>query len=524
MMNNKLTYLSNSFVVLMLLAAVGWSQSNEPGGTRVNPQTVNATTIVLLKIKPDELQLPNWLKAANSVEKTSKVGRMRQLITNELDWLKQVSADGQFYMAVDVPYSLAQPIVRLMIDGQDATKAEALRERLAKYSASAPVQKGDLIVASPTHSLKDASYDLAETTLPSARLGFDQAASAVSAFPIQLLVVPPRYLSDTFDELMPELPDRLGGGPTSLLTKGVRWAAIGVDLKGPTFTAKVQSDSPAAAEALASRLPALLKNVLEQIPENHQTEITRYAKTLLQVMKTSAEGDQINVSFGGLDVSKLSAEGLMAFVDNLSMPITRLGKKKRMRSIVLGIINYESATGYLPPGESVSDEDGRSKLSWRVHILPYLEENELYSKFHLDEAWDSPHNLRLLEEMPSVFDAYANKVLAGLKPGYTTFVAPVGESTIFGQDKATRIHDIRDGTSKTVALVEVKPELAVPWTAPQDYQFDANAPGSGLAWGPDDATGVLYCDGAWHLIPKSLPDEMLRRLYQMNDGKPVQFH
>src|SRR4051812_49040872 len=45
----------------------------------------------------------------------------------------------------------------------------------------------------------------------------------------------------------------------------------------------------------------------------------------------------------------------------------------------------------------------RPLLSWRVAILPWLEEHELYQRFHLDEAWNSPHNLSLLGEMPRVY-------------------------------------------------------------------------------------------------------------------------
>ena len=46
---------------------------------------------------------------------------------------------------------------------------------------------------------------------------------------------------------------------------------------------------------------------------------------------------------------------------------------------------------------------GKALLSWRVALLPFLEENELYKQFHLDEAWDSDHNKKLLAKMPRVF-------------------------------------------------------------------------------------------------------------------------
>src|SRR3954452_8845755 len=55
------------------------------------------------------------------------------------------------------------------------------------------------------------------------------------------------------------------------------------------------------------------------------------------------------------------------------------------------------------PKAAISDKQGRPGLSWRVAILPYLGETELYEKFNLDEAWDGPHNRALLGAMPAVY-------------------------------------------------------------------------------------------------------------------------
>ncbi len=62
-----------------------------------------------------------------------------------------------------------------------------------------------------------------------------------------------------------------------------------------------------------------------------------------------------------------------------------------MKQIMLSMHNYADSHKVLPPHANYSG-DGKPLLSWRVHILPYLEENELYHQFHLDEPWDSPHN------------------------------------------------------------------------------------------------------------------------------------
>ena len=63
--------------------------------------------------------------------------------------------------------------------------------------------------------------------------------------------------------------------------------------------------------------------------------------------------------------------------------------------------NYQAVNQTFPPAASV-DKQGKPLLSWRVAILPYLEQQELYNKFKLDEPWDSPRNNKeLIQYMPN---------------------------------------------------------------------------------------------------------------------------
>ena len=64
--------------------------------------------------------------------------------------------------------------------------------------------------------------------------------------------------------------------------------------------------------------------------------------------------------------------------------------------------NYHLAHGHFPPAYNKSP-DGKPLLSWRVHILPYLEQKSLYDEFHKDEPWDSEHNKALITRMPAVY-------------------------------------------------------------------------------------------------------------------------
>ena len=94
----------------------------------------------------------------------------------------------------------------------------------------------------------------------------------------------------------------------------------------------------------------------------------------------------------------------------LALPVVRSAResarlshcKDNLRQIGLALQGYHNAFGCFPPA-AVTDKQGKPLLSWRVAILPYLGSKERYSRFHLDEPWDSPHNLALLNDRPDVY-------------------------------------------------------------------------------------------------------------------------
>ena len=132
------------------------------------------------------------------------------------------------------------------------------------------------------------------------------------------------------------------------------------------------------------------------------------------------------------------------------------------------------------PASASYDDNGKPLLSWRVHILPYLEQGKLYDQFHLDEPWDSKHNLALVAKMPSIYadpDTALRKVNA---QGKTTYVVPTSEGTVFDRHIGTQFKEINDGTSNTIMLVEVVPERAVVWTKPEDWAVDLDHPWRGV--------------------------------------------
>lgn len=149
-----------------------------------------------------------------------------------------------------------------------------------------------------------------------------------------------------------------------------------------------------------------------------------------------------------------------------------------MKQIMLGIMNYESDHGVFPP-PYVADADGKPMHSWRVMILPYLEQQELYEKYRFDEAWDGPHNRKLWDETPDFYrcPGCEHCIELGLKPfGVTSpqaahYFAVVGDETAWPTSRAIGGKEVRDGLRETVFVVE-HTGMNVPWTAPEDLALD----------------------------------------------------
>jgi hypothetical protein len=192
----------------------------------------------------------------------------------------------------------------------------------------------------------------------------------------------------------------------------------------------------------------------------------------------------------------------------------------RMSLIVFALHQYEDTHNSLPAHASY-DAKGQPLLSWRVHILPYLEEtegNKLYQEFHLDEPWDSPHNRQLIARMPG---AYQNPSLSK-QAGLTNYLAVVGNACVFnGSKEGSDLEDISDGLENTILLVEADADQAVEWTRPADWEFDPSQPKSGL--GSIRSSGIwiaAWADGQITQLVRETDEQVLKDSFT-RDGKEV---
>jgi Protein of unknown function (DUF1559)/Domain of unknown function (DUF4190) len=186
-----------------------------------------------------------------------------------------------------------------------------------------------------------------------------------------------------------------------------------------------------------------------------------------------------------------------------------------LKQIGLAMHNFNSAKGTFPPAASY-DAGGKPLLSWRVLILPYLEQPSLYSQFHLDEPWDSPHNKPLSDQIPNVYRCPSEN----LPPGLTTYQVIVGPSAMFtGTPSGVSVSDITDGTSNT--LMAVESASPVPWTKPEDLSLTSTNPSLGMGSKHPGGWNVMMGDGSVRFLKNSISLQLLKALATRDGGEVI---
>ncbi len=215
-----------------------------------------------------------------------------------------------------------------------------------------------------------------------------------------------------------------------------------------------------------------------------------------------------------------------------------------LKQIGLAFHNYADTYRSFPPA-AVIGPDGRPWHSWRVLLLPFLEETKLYEQYDFSEPWDSPKNAAVAAK---IVDVYRDPARPGDEP-VTGYAAIVGKEALFTPESVrmqakddfpaclTRgnrpfFPHVTDGTSMTMAFATVPAERKIPWTKPDDIVVDGDFPGIGKPAGIgtiDAGTGAgpvaltLFTDGAVHVLAAATDPDLLRKLITRAGGEVVDF-
>ncbi len=524
-------YTSLGFGMSSICLAV-CSQAAIPIATAQEPPTTDAAIVqpfvsdasfLVVKVDPSRITLPNLADTLESLPPDAETSyrQMSQQVGAGLEMLRALVNDQPVFATVGIPISQRRiPMFAFVKKPPEAVAAKL--DAFLKSQLKTDLQiHGDYAVVAHMHDMNVAELLAAFPASP--RDGIADAFESVAGYPAQVLLLPPSHVRRTVKELLPELPPQLGGGPSSVLTEGLQWAALGVDPAQLRAELVIQSSSESAARDLAAHLPKILHSAYNAAPHMHKQIPPELTQALTGWLDPQVEGQQITIHIDGREKTNANLKILAAIAQTIGEKTRRHKNRDRMKQILLGMHNYHDVYKTFPPIDKFRGQDGKHHLSWRVHILPFVEEIKLYEEFHLDESWDSPHNKKLIAKMPDVYMSRSFEISpkAAVKPGYTTILAPAGEKTAFGGADSPTFSNFTDGTSNTVIVVEVKPEKAVPWTAPDDYAFDPKNPAAGLMVGADGRWLCGFADGSVDQLRGDLPPETFLHLFQINDGHVI---
>jgi hypothetical protein len=185
----------------------------------------------------------------------------------------------------------------------------------------------------------------------------------------------------------------------------------------------------------------------------------------------------------------------------------------------LAVANYHGTYGCFPPAY-IADRDGKPIHSWRVLILPFLEQQEVYKAYNFDEPWNGPNNRKLASRVGKI---YLRSGLESDQVQTTSFVAVVGPQTIWPGSERRRREDLGDGAHDTLMVVEV-PDGQFLWMEPRDLEFDKMSfrinDGSGHGLGSTlGGARVVSADSTVRTLPEDYDATKLRARLTASGGE-----
>ncbi len=458
-------------------------------------------------------------KAADSINRIVSISHARLV----KDGATEVYA---FFSLCDL---VSGPFYVIPCDPQNAGKLTTTAKQIVEANSTLAVTQipeGILIASEHTAQRLNTAF------LPERKDASEILALATNTFDIVLAPSQDQF-KVIRESIGPPFPQYAGkvftesGITGDLLADGMQTVMISMNSSPLTVELKVKGISHApAGQGERLNATAILaekaKWVLGQLQEGtipywpraqEFGELPKELKTAFKKTKVSGSGNKFSIY---LDESKLLelANGMNIMfseqvLDNLSIA----SQERSARTIVLALHNHEMALKTAFPARDIMDEEGNPLLSWRVKILPYMGDSEtkLFEKFELDEPWDSDHNIKLLAEMPRVYQTDP----ALTAEGKTVWTIPTGEHFI-GNCKSAR--EVLDGTSNTIMVLGTAPESAMNWTQPTDLEPDVSDLKRGI-FSESQATLVIgRADGSTDSYPDSMAEGMLMALLTYAGG------
>ena len=274
---------------------------------------------------------------------------------------------------------------------------------------------------------------------------------------------------------------------------------------------------------LAQNMMAANKQHLQRMPKEVQGQMSAMFKFMDKLL-SDIEVEVVSTDSGAnVELTVETDAATIPLMVGLTLPAIQSARAaarraqsvNNMKQLGLAMHNYHSVHKKFPAAVMTA-EDGKTKYSWRVALLPYLEQKALYDAYNFTERWDSEANLKVLKQMPETFKHPSENA------GTTTssYYALVGEGTGLGDgETAVKIRDMRDGTSNTVLLFDAR--RAIPWTKPEDIKYSADADLPKLGGYDVGGFQALLGDGSVRMIANSVDEKTLRAMITRSGGEVI---
>ena len=543
----------------MLLSPLAAVQAQKPSQPRAKSNTLDTTWLTPDTVAVGYLR-PRQILAAEGAELlpreifdavVMKEFGVEAADIDSITWIVELSEDQQPLFAVVVKSTKPLNLMRLSPEMKSRTQAAEsngktylkgrdinspsfyLRDDLTLIAASDPImqkllERSKKSVTSPLIAEiknRPATDDLyVAVDIKSLRPLITQVLDAHAA------QVPPQ-----FQKYLREAPE---------LVRSVEFA---FNLSKPTPPLlNLYGNDEQAAEALAALIDEGMAEVRQQMAMGMAQQMSddpveqalmaysaRRSEAMLEALKPVIDGDKLTFFPADPDnpnpsVAQLQKIAVIGFLVALLLPAVQAAREAARRNDTLANLrdfsvamqNYHDTKGKFPAHANYS-EDGKPLLSWRVHLLPYMEEQPLHREFRLDEPWDSEHNKQLIAKMPDILQSSGSPL--NQADGKTLFVAPIGEGFVMdGTKDGVGIRQLTDGTSRTIYIVEADPDKAVIWTKPDDLQVDLENPTAGLGKLRAGIFIAAFADGHAAQVSTALDPATIKALFTRNGREVIQ--
>ena len=307
-----------------------------------------------------------------------------------------------------------------------------------------------------------------------------------------------------------EFLERLRGITLTLDSTREKVGLLEIDFDDKAFAERIRDQARRQLAQWKLTLPTLIAFGAGRLPSDVNQAATALAFSLLAGIRFEAREEVLEASMTAPSGWDEHIELLVTYAGELAK---REQRRARLVRVARALQEYRQAKGRLPGPSDVA-----GGLSWRVELLPYLGEQELYDSFRRDEPWNSEHNLALANRIPDVFRESDGS-------DQTAFLGLVGRGMALGgrdMSAAEAEATADDGLETTLAVIDTGGARVVTWTSSSD--LDGLSPADLTGWGDsEDATvAVITADGEVRSLPKTIDPDTLKSSLTARGGESLE--